>query len=172
MTYDLERLIDLLRQYKAVSAQSAKVSAAREALPAGSSRAKVTTANARWARAAEERERLFEVITHQLKECGFIPWGKNELNGGVNNMISKALMIEEDNNLDVIEFLQSCGMNGNFVSPYQYGERGVIIYGPRFQEYLAKEGDWLIHNNSDGFSVVRPFYTNGQYITKESPTDD
>lgn len=82
MSIDLDRLIDMLRQYKAASVQSAKASAAREALPAGSSRAKVTTANAKWARAAEERERLFNVITQELKECGFIPWGKNELNGG------------------------------------------------------------------------------------------
>lgn len=82
MPHDLDRLIDLLRQYKAASTQSEKASAAREALPAGSSRAKVTTANARWARAAEERERLFNAVTHQLKECGFMPWGKDELNGG------------------------------------------------------------------------------------------
>lgn len=82
MNHNLDRLIGLLRQYKSATIQSAKASAAREALPAGSSRAKVTTANARWARAAEERDRLFEAITHQLKECGFVAWGKNELNGG------------------------------------------------------------------------------------------
>ena len=37
-------------------------SAARAALPPGSSRARVTTANARWARAAEERDRILTAL--------------------------------------------------------------------------------------------------------------
>lgn len=37
---------------------SLRASKARASLPAGSSRAKVTTANARWSSAAEERDRL------------------------------------------------------------------------------------------------------------------
>ena len=37
---------------------SLKASEARRLLPSGSSRARITTANARWARAAEERDRL------------------------------------------------------------------------------------------------------------------
>lgn len=37
---------------------SARCAAARAALPAGSSRARVTSANARWMRAAEQRDRL------------------------------------------------------------------------------------------------------------------
>jgi hypothetical protein len=46
------------RQYRNLQAKSEKLSQARAALPAGTSRAKVTTANARWARAAEAREQL------------------------------------------------------------------------------------------------------------------
>ena len=40
----------------------AKASKARQALPAGSSRARVTTANARWARHCEQRDRLLRLI--------------------------------------------------------------------------------------------------------------
>jgi hypothetical protein len=40
------------------SRKSARFADARAALPAGSSRARVTSANARWARAAEERDRI------------------------------------------------------------------------------------------------------------------
>ena len=44
--------------YRAACVASRRASEARQALPPGSSRAKVTTANARWTSAAEERERL------------------------------------------------------------------------------------------------------------------
>ena len=44
--------------YIAAAKKSAKCSEARGALPAGSTRARVTTANARWMRAAEERDRV------------------------------------------------------------------------------------------------------------------
>lgn len=47
----------ILRYIRAVEA-SERASEARRALPPGSSRAKVTTANARWISAAEERDRL------------------------------------------------------------------------------------------------------------------
>ncbi len=57
---------DVLRQLRAelkrVEAKSSKLSAARAGLPAGSSRARVTTANAKWARAAEQRDRLLTQI--------------------------------------------------------------------------------------------------------------
>jgi len=43
-------------------AASTKASEARAALPPGSSRAKVTTLNARWMRAAEERDRRAAVV--------------------------------------------------------------------------------------------------------------
>ena len=42
--------------YRELAAKAAKMSVARSALPAGSTRARVTTANARWARAAEARD--------------------------------------------------------------------------------------------------------------------
>lgn len=43
-------------RYRALAAKSEKLSEARRALPAGSTRARVTSANARWARAAEARD--------------------------------------------------------------------------------------------------------------------
>lgn len=46
------------REYLAACWASEKASKARFALPAGSSRAKVTTANKRWESAAEHRDRL------------------------------------------------------------------------------------------------------------------
>lgn len=51
-------IVALERSVKAASAASEKAAQARGRLPAGSSRARVTTANARWARKAEEAERL------------------------------------------------------------------------------------------------------------------
>lgn len=45
------------------AAKSTKASEARAALPPGSTRARVTTANARWARAAEERDRVAAQLT-------------------------------------------------------------------------------------------------------------
>lgn len=47
----------LVRALVAAQARSTKTSEARLALPAGSSRARVTTANARWMRASEDRDR-------------------------------------------------------------------------------------------------------------------
>lgn len=43
-------------RYRALAAKSEKLSEARRALPPGSPRARVTSANARWARAAEARD--------------------------------------------------------------------------------------------------------------------
>jgi hypothetical protein len=48
----------LERMLAAAERKSERAADARRALPPGSSRARVTTANARWARAAEERERI------------------------------------------------------------------------------------------------------------------
>jgi len=45
------------RELEAAQRKSTKASEARAALPAGSSRARVTTANARWGVAAEARDR-------------------------------------------------------------------------------------------------------------------
>lgn len=56
---DAGRRADIRRLEKRVArltAESERAAAARAALPAGSSRARVTTANARWARKAEARD--------------------------------------------------------------------------------------------------------------------
>jgi hypothetical protein len=50
----------LLSDEKKAQRASDKASRARANLPAGSSRPRVTTANARWAMAAEERDRVKE----------------------------------------------------------------------------------------------------------------
>jgi hypothetical protein len=52
----------LVKDLEKANARSLKLSEARRALPPGSSRARVTTANARWARAAEERDRLLREL--------------------------------------------------------------------------------------------------------------
>jgi len=46
------------KRHAAQAERTERASEARRALPAGSPRAKLTTANARWKREAEERERL------------------------------------------------------------------------------------------------------------------
>ena len=51
------------REYLAAHRASGKASKARADLPAGSSRARVTTANARWSSAAEHRDRLEAALT-------------------------------------------------------------------------------------------------------------
>ena len=50
------------REYRSACMASHKASRARADLPIGSSRAKVTSANARWRCAAEERDRLAELL--------------------------------------------------------------------------------------------------------------
>lgn len=57
------RLSPEARAYKRAADASKRASDARAALPAGSSRAKVTSANARWRSAAEERDRLEVLLT-------------------------------------------------------------------------------------------------------------
>jgi len=52
-----------VRAYLKAAAASERASEVRRDLPPGSSRAKVTTANARWASAAEERERLAALLS-------------------------------------------------------------------------------------------------------------
>lgn len=56
---ELERL---KKELDKAQAKSMKAAAARHALTPGSSRARVTTANARWASAAEARDKLQEQI--------------------------------------------------------------------------------------------------------------
>lgn len=52
------KLLRLERELSKAQAKSLRAAEARRALPPGSSRARVTTANARWMRAAEERDRI------------------------------------------------------------------------------------------------------------------
>jgi len=55
-----------LKAFMAAVVASQKASTARADLPAGSSRAAVTSANARWSSAAEERERLAKQLPPEL----------------------------------------------------------------------------------------------------------
>lgn len=52
----------LQRELAGAEKRSARLAAARAALPPGSSRARVTSANARWARAAEYRDRVAAML--------------------------------------------------------------------------------------------------------------
>lgn len=52
----VEDLLASDREYVRLTKKASKLSLARFDLPAGSSRARVTTANARWMRAAEARD--------------------------------------------------------------------------------------------------------------------
>lgn len=55
--HTLEAFFALDRQHRQLTAAVTRTSAARQALPPGSSRARVTTANARWSTACEARDR-------------------------------------------------------------------------------------------------------------------
>lgn len=59
----------LIKRHRSLVEQSAKVSLMRAALPIGSSRARVTTLNAKWAWVAEERDRAEEI----LRARGLLP---------------------------------------------------------------------------------------------------
>jgi len=52
----------LIREFEQAAMKSMRLCRARSELPAGSTRARITTANARWARAAEERGRLAKLL--------------------------------------------------------------------------------------------------------------
>lgn len=57
--HEIKAFSDLLdRKLRDAQKKSTKAAEVRAALPAGSSRARVTTANARWMRAAEHRDLL------------------------------------------------------------------------------------------------------------------
>ncbi len=53
-----KKIAKLRRQHAAAAKRAEKASEARRLLPIGSTRARVTTANARWASAAGERDRI------------------------------------------------------------------------------------------------------------------
>lgn len=59
----LERILQIAED------RAAKASEARQKLPAGSSRARVTSVNARWASAAEERDRVRQQLEEYMKEA-------------------------------------------------------------------------------------------------------
>lgn len=61
----MRTVAELTRELARAEKASEKATAARAALPPGSSRARVTTTNARWSRAAEYRE----VVRRQLDEA-------------------------------------------------------------------------------------------------------
>ena len=52
-----------LKLWQTAHRKSAALAAKRAEMPIGSSRARVTTANAEWGRWAEERERLYAALT-------------------------------------------------------------------------------------------------------------
>lgn len=61
-------LISYLRDLDVAERRSQKLAEARAALPPGTSRARVTTVNARWMRAAEARDRRIEDVRYQLSK--------------------------------------------------------------------------------------------------------
>lgn len=64
------KLALLRRELARLEKAAAKAGERRAALPAGSSRARVTTANARWARAAEARDRVERELAEALEAAG------------------------------------------------------------------------------------------------------
>jgi hypothetical protein len=60
----------LEKQYADAVKDSAKWAERRRSLPPGSTRARVTTANARWAQAAEHRDRLQEELAAMRAKTG------------------------------------------------------------------------------------------------------
>lgn len=58
----------LLKRYLAAQAASTRAQDARSRLKAGSTRARSTTANANWARAAEHRDRCADAVAEKLCE--------------------------------------------------------------------------------------------------------
>lgn len=62
-----DTLLAAVKRLHAAEAASLKRAEARAALPPGSTRARVTTANAQWARAAEDRDRCQEYLARLLE---------------------------------------------------------------------------------------------------------
>jgi len=58
---------DALKLWQIAHRKSAELAAKRAEMPIGSSRARVTTANAKWSRWAEERDRLYALLTPEDK---------------------------------------------------------------------------------------------------------
>lgn len=64
----MPELIEAWREYDRAQKASLRACDARSALPPGSTRARVTTANANWARKAEERDRRQEIFRERLRD--------------------------------------------------------------------------------------------------------
>lgn len=68
----IDRAIECLRELRRTHAKLERASEARRALPPGSSRARVTTANARWATASEAHERARAAFRGAVFELGIV----------------------------------------------------------------------------------------------------
>jgi hypothetical protein len=66
-TENLARVAELEKKLAAAQKKSMEWAMRRGALPAGSTRARVTTANAEWARAAEHRDRIADALEQARK---------------------------------------------------------------------------------------------------------
>jgi hypothetical protein len=64
-------VIKSLQRWAETHEQSLKAAGQRADLPAGSSRARVTSANAKWARHAEARELAWEVFISEMQKVGW-----------------------------------------------------------------------------------------------------
>lgn len=73
MVTKYDKLVELVRRLQLAERKSLKACSARGALPAGSTRARVTTANARWANAAEFRDRAQDAVCAEVERLGLAP---------------------------------------------------------------------------------------------------
>lgn len=69
----LDQWLDASRELRAARARTRKRGEARAALPPGSTRARVTTANARWMRSAEEADRIERALRDQWEAAQVKP---------------------------------------------------------------------------------------------------
>lgn len=69
MSVNLSRLKAAIREHERLTKKVGKTSEARRILPAGSSRARVTTANARYMRASEAWQRAEKELAEACKEA-------------------------------------------------------------------------------------------------------
>lgn len=68
-----ETLLNADREYQRLANEAARACEARSNLPAGCSRARVTTANARWATKAEARDRRMMALRAEYERQGTAP---------------------------------------------------------------------------------------------------
>lgn len=65
-----DRLVELAKELQRAERRSMKACQVRQDIPPGSSRAKVTTVNARWMRAAEARDQLQSALAREFERLG------------------------------------------------------------------------------------------------------